>query len=552
MSESALLSSAARFRGIMRSGLAGRGFLRMARAISLAALALLVATAASAADLRIGLMNLARSTDPHVGANRNEYLLHDQVYEGLAHADASFQPQPRIAESWEQLPDGAWLFHLRRGVRFQNGRSLSPRDVIYSMCRTAKVGPEPRPFAARLAEVATITAPDAHSILVRHHNPVMIFPSDVASIPIIPAPPEKNPAAVSYSADGCSGFADWTDSSRFNDPAFRAGTGPYRVVEFGDKEIVLERNPGYWGGPGDWEKVRLIKLAESERVAAMMEGRIDILDAVSLEALPFFASRPGVTVVEGPSAAVAYLQANQHAPTEGQTNRFRDVRVRRALMLAIPGQLLADRIVPGYGSATGQIAMPGMAGYTTAIPTDVYDPSEAKRLLAEAGVAGGFDTTLMVTPLQSKIGDAIAYFLDKVGVRAKVQIEPMERYTERLRTGDFELFYGGWIFNPTNMPDSLRALLGTGTDGRNRAAHNYAGYCNPVIDRLLRAALSEADAGNRDRMLQEAALALYNDVAWIPLMHAQGRWVVRNGVELQPRLDRLLLIQEIRGEAATR
>ncbi len=533
-------------------GLAVQGFLRVARAVLLPVLALSVAATASAADLRIGLMNLARSTDPHVGANRSEYLLHDQVYEGLARADANFEPRPGLAENWEQLPDGAWLFRLRRGVRFQNGRSLTPRDVIYSMCRTGKVGSEPRAFAARLAEVATITAPDAHSILVRHHSPVMIFPSDVASIPIISAPPEKKSTPVSYSEEGCAAFADWTDSSRFNDPTFRAGTGPYRVVEFGDMEILLERNPGYWGSPSDWENVRLIKLAENERVPAIVEERIDILDAVSLEALPFFASRPGVTVVEGPSAAVAYLQANQHAPTDGRSNPFRDVRVRRALMLAIPGQLLADRIVPGYGTATGQIAMPGMPGYTPSISTDVYDPSEARRLLTEAGLAGGFDTTLMVTPLQSKIGEAIAYFLDKVGVRAKVQIEPMERYTDRLRTGDFELFYGGWIFNPSNMPDSLRALLGTATGGRNRAAHNYAGYCNPAIDQLLRAALSEADAGKRDQMLQQANQALYDDVAWIPLMHAQGRWVVRNGVELQPRLDRLLLVQDIRGEAATR
>jgi AraC-like DNA-binding protein len=76
----------------------------------------------------------------------------------------------------------------------------------------------------------------------------------------------------------------------------------------------------------------------------------------------------------------------------------------------------------------------------------------------------------------------------------------------------------GW-----DLPDSLRALLGTGTGDRNRAAHNYAGYCNAAIDQLLRAALSEADAGKRDQMLRQANQALYDDVAWIPLMHAQGR-----------------------------
>ncbi|KPF83947.1 hypothetical protein IP70_17275 [alpha proteobacterium AAP38] len=533
--------------------MAGPGFLNTVRGLLLAALVASVPVTAIAADLRLGVMNLAQSTDPHVGANRNEYMLHDQVYEGLAQADARFQPSPRLAESWEMQSDGSWLFRLRRDVRFQNGRPLTPRDVIYSFCRTGKVGPEPRPFAARLAEVASVTAPDAHSILVRHRSKVTIFPSDVANIPIIPAPGEPSSRApVSYSAEGCAAFTDWLDDGKFGSAGSRAGTGPFRLVSFGDKEILLERNPDYWGRSADWDHVRLIRLAENERVPAMLEGRIDVLDGVSLEALPFFASQQAMQVVEGPSAAVTYLQSNQHVPGDGSANRFRDVRVRRALMLAIPARLLADRIVPGYGTATGQMAMQGMAGYTPGIPDDVYDPQEAKRLLAEAGLAGGFDTTLMVTPLQSKIGDAIAYFLDKVGVRVKVQVEPMERYIERLRTGDFQLFYGGWIFNPANMPDSLRALLGTSSGGPSRGAHNYAGYCNADIDRLLRAALGEPDPTKRDSMLQSATRAFFDDVAWIPVMHAQGRWVVRKGVKLDPRLDRLLLASEIRLETATR
>lgn len=533
--------------------MAGPGFLNTVRGLVLLALAAAVPVTAGANDLRVGLMNLARSTDPHIGANRNEYLLHDQVYEGLAQADARFQPSPRLAESWELLADGSWLFRLRRDVRFQNGRPLTPRDVIYSFCRTGKVGTEPRPFAARLAEVASVTAPDAHSVLVRHRSPVTIFPSDVANIPIIPAPGEPNSRTpVSYSAEGCAAFTDWLDNAQFGAPGSQAGTGPFRLISFGDKEITLERNPDYWGSQPDWDHVRLIRLAENERVPAMLEGRIDVLDGVSLEALSFFASQPGIQVVEGPSAAVTYLQSNQHEGADGAPNKFLDVRVRRALMLSIPTRLLADRIVPGYGTATGQMAMPGMAAYTPSVPDDGYDPVEAKRLLAEVGLAGGFETTLMVTPLQSKIGDAIAYFLEKVGIRAKVQVEPMERYTERLRTGDFELFYGGWIFNPANMPDSLRALLGTSSDGPSRGAHNYAGYCNADIDRLLRAALGEPDADKRGDMLKAAARALYDDVAWIPLMHAQGRWVVRRGVTLEPRMDRLLLAREIRMETATR
>ncbi|MFV3130671.1 ABC transporter substrate-binding protein [Niveispirillum sp. KHB5.9] len=513
----------------------------------LAGQALLITAGAEAAELRIGLMNLARSADPHLGANRADYLLHDQIYEGLAGVDAAFRPVPRLAERWEQTADGAWLFHLRRGVRFQNGQPFTARDVLYSFCRVGKVGLEPRALAARLAGIIAVEAPDPFTIRIRHEMRVAIFPSDMASVPIVAAPADLN---ITFTPGGCAGDR-WGDSDHYADPGF--GTGPFRLARFAADEMVVERNRDYWGSPAGWDHVRLIHLTEKERVTAMVEGRIDILDNPSLESLPFFARRPDLVLVEGPSSGVTYLQSNQRA-ADGPDgpNRFRDRRVRRALLLAIPGRLLADRIVPGFGNATGQMAMKDTDAHVPDIPDDEHDLAEARRLLAEAGFAGGFDTTLMVTPMQSKVGDAIAHFLAMVGVRAKVQVEPMDRYIERLRTGEFELFYGGWIYNPANMPASLLALLGRGVEGTGRGAHNYGGYCNADIDRQLVTALGEADAGRRNRLLQDAARALHDDVAWIPVMHAEGRWLVRAGIRLEPRLDRMLLAREITAEPATR
>lgn len=515
----------------------------------LAGLALLITGGAEAADLRIGLMNLARAADPHLGANRADYLLHEQIYEGLAGVDAGFRPLPRLAERWEQAADGAWLFHLRRGVRFQNGQPFTARDVLYSFCRVGRVGTEPRTLAARLTGIVAVEAPDPFTIRIRHETRVAIFPSDVAGIPIVAAPDDLS---VTFAPDGCAGER-WGDSAHYADPGLGAGTGPFRLARFATDEMVVERNRDHWGSPAAWDRVRLIHLTEQERVTAMVEGRVDILDDPSLESLPFFARLPGLALVEGPSSGVTYLQSNQRA-AEGPAgpNRFRDRRVRRALLLAIPGRLLADRIVPGYGTVTGQMAMPGTDAHVPDIPDDEHDLAQARRLLAEAGFADGFDTTLMVTPMQVKVGDAIAHFLAMIGVRAKVQVEPMARYIERLRAGSFELFYGGWIYNPSNMPASLLALLGRGVEGTGRGAHNFGGYCNDDIDRQLVTALGEADAGRRNLMLQDAARILHDDVAWIPVMHAQGRWLVRTGIRLEPRLDRMLLARDITAEPTTR
>lgn len=512
-------------------------------------LVLLPATDAGAVDLRIGLMNLARSADPHLGANRADYLLHDQIYEGLAGVDAAFRPVARLAERWEQTADGAWLFHLRRGVRFQNGQAFTARDVLYSFCRVGRVGTAPRALAARLAGVVAVESPDPFTILIRHQTRIALFPSDVAGLPIVAAPPDLT---VNFTPGGCAGDR-WGDSALYADPRLGAGTGPFRLSRFSAEEQVLERNPDYWDQPVDWDRVRLIRLGDKDRVPFMLEGRIDVLDNPSLESLPFFARRPGLVLVEGPSSGVTYLQSNQR-PAIGPdaVNRFQDRRVRRALLLAIPSRLLAERIVPGFGTVTGQMALPGMPERVPDIPDDGHDLTEAKRLLAEAGFPDGFDTTLMVTPLQAKVGEAITHFLAMAGVRARVEVEPMERYIERLRTGDFDLFYGGWIFNPANMPDSLLALLGKGGDGASRGADNYGGYCNADIDRQLQAAQTEPVDSVRAHQLQAIARALRDDVAWIPVMHAQGRWLVRDGIRLEPRLDRMLMARDIRVETITR
>ncbi len=504
---------------------------------------------AAATDLRIGLMNLAPAADPHLASNRADYMMHNQIYEGLVGVDAAYRPVPLLADRWEQTGSGVWLFHLRRDVRFQNGQPFTARDVLYSFCRVAKVGPEPRAMAARLDGVAAVETPDPFTVLIRYQTPMAVFPSDAASVPIVAAPANLQ---ITYSSSGCAD-QDWGSSDRYANPATGAGTGPFRLARYGTGSIKLDRNPDYWGRPADWEHLHLIRLTENDRVPYLLEGRIDILDNPSLESLPFFAKRPGITLVEGRSTGVTYLQANQRAAAgPGGPNRFRDLRVRQALLLALPSRMLAERIVPGFGTVTSQMAMAGMDAHVPEIPDDEYDPARARQLLADAGFPNGFDTTLLVTPMQAKVGDGIAHFLAMVGVRAKVQVEPMERYLERLRAGDFDLFYGGWIFNPGNMADSLLALLGRGMEGGGRGAHNYGGYSNDRVDQQLHTAQAEPDEAKRNRMLQDVTRILYNDVAWIPVMHAQGRWLVRAGIRMEPRLDRMILAHDIRQDITTR
>lgn len=502
---------------------------------------LTAALPAGAADLRVGVAALPRSADPHFGATRNEQFLHSQVYEGLVDTDGRLLPVPRLAEHWERTADGGWLFHLRRNVRFQNGRPFTARDVIYSYCRTHKVAGGARPFASMLSVVEGVEVPDPFTIILRLRGAEPLFPVEVAMIPIVSAPP--GPTGWQYRSGGCDG-GDWTPETGFADPALGAGTGPFRLAAYDPDHIVTVRNPDYWDEPPVWQQFELLLLPDGAKVKAVMEGRVDILDSPPPEAMPFLKKTGMVNLMTWPSTSLMYLQVNTRQ-RPGMPN-FNDARVRRAMMLAIPRKVLAQRVLGGAALATGQMALKGSGAHAPGIPDDEYDPAAARRLLAEAGYPDGFRTTILAGGAQARVAQVAAHFLANVGIQAEVQEEPPDRLIPRLHSGDFQIYCMGWIFMPSDIAGSFRILLGSVDAQPGRGLANYGGYANPALDRLLASAPTAGVGEGRDRLARLLAEMAHEDAAWIPLVQTQSRWILRDGLRMEGRLDRSFRATQVR------
>lgn len=490
-----------------------------------------------AAELRIGAPEMPRSPDPHYGLNWGDRFYYGQVYEGLADTDGYNKVLPALAESWEQTKSG-WVFRLRRDVRFQNGRPLTTRDVIFSLCRARNLPDAPRTFTKTLSVVEELTALDPHLLLIRLLDGDQRFPLAVATIPIVSAPVGVQWRFASSACEGTGGI----DSAAFADPALLAGTGPYQMADFTPDRILLTRNPRYREKGQPWQQVALVRLNESGLVRNILDRSVDIVYAPPVAAMEFVDAQGGVNVHLMPSTSLTFLQFNWRSTAPSP---LRDVRVRQAMRLAIPRDVLSRRFMPGLVTPTGQVALPGASDRSPNIPDDEYDLAAAQRLLAEAGYPNGIKIRLLTSPSQYRVAKILALFLAKAGINADVDEDTAEQVVARRRSGDYDVYCMGRIYNAADMPDTFHSLLGGPGAGLMPGDRNYGGYSDLIFDQLVASARAARTDVARDQLLQKAANHAYADAAWIPVFHTKSAWIAQSRIRMQPRLDRTLRINEI-------
>lgn len=518
------------------AGGAGQSMLALVCLFSLI-MALMLAPGVTAAELRIGAPELPRSPDPHFGLNWGDRLYYDQVYEGLVETDGHTKVLPALAESWERTEAG-WLFRLRKDVRFQDGRALTTRDVVFSLCRARNLPGAPRTFAKTLGNVEMLTAVEPHQLLVRLLDGDKRFPLAVATIPIVAAPAG---ALWRFASPACEGTGH-LDSAAFADPALRAGTGPFKVVDFTPDRIVLAPNPYHRDHGQAWRQVELLRLTESGLIRGVLDRTLDIVYAPPAAAMEFVDSRGGVNVHLMPSTAITYLQFNWRSSS---LSPLQDMKVREAIRLALPRDVLSRRFMPGLVTPTGQVALPGAPDRSPAIPDDEYDPAAARRLLAAAGYPNGISIRMLAGPSQHKVAKILALFLTQAGIATDVREETAEQVVARRRAGDYDLYCMGRIYSAADMPDTFHALLGGAGAGMAPGERNYGGYNDLTFDRLVADARAANADRSRNQLLRKAAERAYADVAWIPVFHTKSAWIAQSRVRMQPRLDRSLRLTDI-------
>ncbi|MEL0099976.1 MAG: ABC transporter substrate-binding protein, partial [Opitutae bacterium] len=229
-------------------------------------------------------------------------------------------------------------------------------------------------------------------------------------------------------------------------------------------------------------------------------------------------------------------------------NPLMDVRVRKAISLAIHRDAIVDKVMGGIAIKAGQLLPKGFHGVSNKMQPDPYDPETAKKLLAEAGYPNGFKMTIHGPNDRyindAKIAEAIAQMLNRIGIEASVETMTKAVYFTRASRGgpdkspEFSFMVLGWGAGSGEASSPLKALLHTYDKSKGMGAANRGRHSDPEVDALIQKALGTVDSDARGKLLAEATeLAVGRNYGVIPLHYQVNTWATKAGMAYTARTD---------------
>lgn len=458
---------------------------------------------AAAQTLRMGVQ-ADSSLDPHFLFLDTNVALHRHIFSGLTRIDTQGRAEPDLATAWRAVDDRTWEFDLRPGVVFHDGTPFEAEDVLASVRRVRALPNNPGPYTPNLQAVVGVEAVDRLRVRFHTDRPNPLLPHQLANILIVPRAVEAAPV------------------TEFRAGRAAIGTGPYRLVAFSPGErLELVRNERYFEAPPAWAHVTIRLMgAPAARVAALLAGDVDLIDFVPPRDAGTLARNRATAVHTGPSWRIMFLGYNLReavppgiAGPSGQPlerNPLLDLRVRRALSLAVNRSALVERIMDGYGVPTSQFAIPGILGHEPALPPDPHDPEAARALLREAGYPDGLRLRINCPnnryPNDARVCEALAQMFTRVGLRTEVDAQPMNVFFPRLSRPagpDASLWLLG-LGNSQGEASALWLVYRTPDRQVGRGQFNFSGHSDPALDRLVDEAVTTVDRTAREPKLREA------------------------------------------------
>jgi peptide/nickel transport system substrate-binding protein len=445
------------------------------------------------------------------------------IFDALVRKDEHYELQPWLATSWEQPDALTWVFHLRDGVRFHDGRPLEAKDVTYTIeslidgsLVTAKGG--------NFAAVDRAEARDRLTVVVHMKRP--------------------DAGLLFNVSDGLFGVVPLGASKDFG--LHPVGSGPFKFVSaVQDKEVIVERNHDYWAaaptpenGAKRIERVRFEVVPDSITSALeLKKGSADLAsNVVTLDMVHTLESAPNLKVESGDGSPVVYITFNVTDPL------LKDKRVRQAVACAIDRQAIVDAIWRGQARLANTLLPAGhwAAATDAELARYPHDVARAQQLLEEAGFPAAKDgvrlhltmktstdetTRLMAAVLQQQLRAA--------GIALEIRSAEFGTFYADVTKGAFQIYALRWI-GSNEDPDIFRYAYASRSfppKGGNRGR-----YSNAKVDALLAAAEASSDQDARKADYVEVQKILAEELPGIPLWYPNNEVIHTRRVEdIKPR-----------------
>lgn len=440
------------------------------------------------------------------------------IFDPLVRKDEHYELRPWLAVSWEQPDPLTWIFRLRDGVRFHDGRPLEAEDVAYTI--------------DSLIDGSLVTAKGGSFASVQR--------AEVLDRLTVAVHMKRPDAGLLFNlSDGLFGVVPRGAGKDFG--LHPIGSGPFRFVSaVQDKEVVLARNHDYWAGeptpPAGAKKIDEVRFdVVPDAITSALElkkGSADIAsNVVTLDMVRTLAASPNLKVESGAGSPVVYVTFNVTDPL------LKDKRVRQAIACAMDRQAIVDAIWRGQARLADTLLPTGhwAAANESNLAHYPHDIARAQQLLEAAGFHADKDgvrlkltiktstdetTRLMVAVLQQQLREA--------GIRLEIRSSEFGTFYSDVTRGAFQMYALRWI-GSNEDPDIFRYAYDSNSfppKGGNRGR-----YANPRIDELLTEAAASSDRATRRADYVEVQKILTDELPGIPMWYPNNEVVHTRRVE---------------------
>ena len=453
--------------------------------------------------------------DPRVGTDAQSQRIYKLIFDALVQKDEHFNLRPMLAESWE-IPDPlTYIFHIRRGVTFHDGRPLTARDVKYTL-DSIMSGMLRTPKGATFRPIKSIDTPDSNTVVIRLSEPFAAMLWNVS--------------------DGAIGIVPYGSDDKFNRAPI--GSGPFRFVsQEQDKDVIIARNAHYWGVGPKIQRVDFIVVPDTTtRALELRKGSADAaINALTSDTVLTLQREPSLEVTTAPGTIYTYIAPNLRDPI------LKDARVRQALAYAIDRDQVIKYLWRGFARPANSILPPQHWAYDADARNYRHDPARARQLLDAAGYPdrNGVRFHLTLKTSTDEYNRLLAAILQQqlrdVGVALDIRTYEFATWYADIVKGAFQLFTGLRWIGGNEDPDIFEYVFHSASVPPRRANRGF--YSNKRVDALIEQARGEVDQQKRRTAYVEVQQILNEDLPYIHLWYLDNVLVhnrrVRN-VTLNP------------------